>query len=206
MTNRVRAILLSLAGAMAISAAQGFLLFATPDARRPHGLGSDHSAVLQIRLQSSRIARDLIPQSTLHAKRQVPASDAAADVAADTPDTPDAAPAPAAQRLAEGDPGRMNYFPAAMLTERPLAISDIDDALSARFAFIPPQSLAFTLLISEYGDVERVLVPDVPAPERLPAVLLDDLIQRFTGLRFLPGRLHGQAVPSALNIRVELSD
>jgi hypothetical protein len=35
-------------------------------------------------------------------------------------------------------------------------------------------------------------------------VLLEELMQRFLEARFLPGRLHGQAVRSALTIRVSL--
>ncbi len=104
-----------------------------------------------------------------------------------------------------------DYLPASQLTEKPLVLNDIDPELSGRFAFIHPQSLMLTLLINEYGDVDRVLVSEQKAAVEgmeettLPAILLDELIQRFLETRFLPGRLHGQAVPSALTIRVSLA-
>ncbi len=112
-------------------------------------------------------------------------------------------------RLSEQDMSfRADYLPAAVLTDKPSVVIDIDPELSRRFAFILPQSLELHLLINEYGDVDRVL-PAGPLPaegstERLPPVLLEELKQRFLEARFLPGRLHGQAVRSALTIRVSL--
>jgi hypothetical protein len=101
-----------------------------------------------------------------------------------------------------------DYLPAAMLTDKPSVVIDIDPDLSWRFAFIRPQSLTLCLLINEYGDVDRVLLAGPLAAEgsaeALPPVLLEELMQRFRETRFLPGRLHGQAVRSALTIRVSL--
>lgn len=193
MTSRVAQGLLPLAGAVAIAAAQGALLFTASEASISFGTRKNQPGTLQISLQSPQTVSSLMYGSATPLNLPLPPA-------------PPAAAAPAVLALNEGDAGRIHYLPAVMLTERPLAISDIDEELSARFAFIHPQSLAFTLLISEYGDVDQVLVPEIPAPERMPAVLLDDLIQRFSSLRFLPGRLHGQPVPSALRIRVELGD
>ena len=102
-----------------------------------------------------------------------------------------------------------DYLPAALLTDKPSVVIDIDPELSQRFAFILPQSLALRLLINEYGDVDRVLLAEPlsaeGAIEALPSSLLEELMQRFLDARFLPGRLHGQAVRSALTIRVSLS-
>lgn len=103
-----------------------------------------------------------------------------------------------------------DYVPVSELTERPVVLANIDSELSARFAFIHPQSLTLILLINEYGDVDRVLVSERKAvaegreENALPAVLLDDLVLRFLDMRFLPGRLNGQAVRSALRIRASL--
>ncbi|MEK0428288.1 MAG: hypothetical protein RL001_815 [Pseudomonadota bacterium] len=101
-----------------------------------------------------------------------------------------------------------DYLPTAMLTDKPSVVIDIDPELSRRFAFILPQSLTLCLLINEYGDVDRVLLAGPLAAEgsaeALPPVLLEELMQRFREARFLPGRLHGQAVRSALTIRVSL--
>lgn len=102
-----------------------------------------------------------------------------------------------------------DYVPASLLTDKPSVVIDIDPELSRRFAFILPQSLTLRLLINEYGDVDRVLLPEPlsaeGAIEALPSSLLEELMQRFLDARFLPGRLHGQAVRSALTIRVSLS-
>ncbi len=102
----------------------------------------------------------------------------------------------------------LDYLPVSLLTERPMVITDIDPELSARFAFIQAQSFELTLLISDYGDVDRVLFARADAggasEEALPLVLHDELIQRFLDARFVPGRLHGQPVRSALKIRVSL--
>ena len=101
-----------------------------------------------------------------------------------------------------------DYLPAELLTDKPSVVIDIDPELSRRFAFILPQSLELCLLINEYGDVDRVLRVEPlgaeQAGEPLPSVLLEELMQRFLDTRFLPGRLHGQAVRSALTIRVSL--
>lgn len=106
--------------------------------------------------------------------------------------------------------GSGDYLPASQLTEKPLVLKDIDPELSGRFAFIHPHSLTLTLLINEYGDVDRVLVSERKAAEAteekaLPVILLEELVQRFLEMRFLPGRLNGQAVRSALTLRVALT-
>lgn len=101
-----------------------------------------------------------------------------------------------------------DYLPAALLTDKPSILIDIDPELSRRFAFILPQSLELELLINEYGDVDRVLLAEPLAAggsvEALPPVLLEELMQHFLEARFLPGRLHGQPVRSTLKIRVSL--
>jgi len=101
-----------------------------------------------------------------------------------------------------------DYLPAALLTDKPSVLIDIDPELSRRFAFILPQSLELQLLINEYGDVDRVLLAEPLSAdgsvEAFPPVLLEELMQRFLEARFLPGRLHGQPVRSALKIRVSL--
>ncbi len=111
------------------------------------------------------------------------------------------------RRLDQDLLSRAGYLPASLLTEKPKVVMDIDPELSQRFAFIPPQTLALTLLINEYGDVDHVLLADSPpavSAEPFPAVLLEELKQHFFEARFLPGRLRGRAVRSALNIRVSL--
>ena len=121
------------------------------------------------------------------------------DLMARDADPATALPDPSVQRRAE-------YLPASQLTERPQVLIDIDPELSDRFKFIPPQSLDLALLISEYGDVDRVLIlpPTETMAGPLPALLLKERVQQFLAARFLPGRLYGQPVRSALKIRVSL--
>ena len=101
-------------------------------------------------------------------------------------------------------PGLTGYLPVSQLTERPLVVNDIDSDLSDRFAGINSQSLVLVLLINEYGDVDQVLPDGDEWNDVLPAVLKDDLRQRFLTARFFPGRLHGRPVRCALRIAVML--
>ncbi len=90
------------------------------------------------------------------------------------------------------------YLPAARLTERPQLLQDIAPDWRAEDSL--PQRMACTLLVSEYGDVDRVLCDDpVAAPAALQAVG-----ERFRAARFAPGRLYGRPVPSALRIELRL--
>lgn len=90
------------------------------------------------------------------------------------------------------------YLPAARLTERPQLLQDIAPDWRAEDSL--PQRMACTLLVSEYGDVDRVLCDDpVAAPAALQVVG-----ERFRAARFAPGRLYGRPVPSALRIELRL--
>lgn len=90
------------------------------------------------------------------------------------------------------------YLPAARLTERPQLLQDIAPDWRAEDSL--PQRMACTLLVSEYGDVDRVLCDDpVAAPAALQVVG-----ERFRAARFAPGRLYGRAVRSALRIELRL--
>lgn len=91
------------------------------------------------------------------------------------------------------------YLPVSKLSERPLILQDIDPLLT-NTQDTAPQELILQLLINEYGDVDQVLVEDAV----VPAELLWQLQQRFLLARFIPGRLQGLAVPSALRIAVSL--
>lgn len=89
------------------------------------------------------------------------------------------------------------YLPVSKLSERPLILQDIDPLLTNTQDAVT-QQLILQLLINEYGDVDQVLVEDAAVPTEL----LRQLQQRFVKARFLPGRLQGLAVPSALRIEV----
>jgi hypothetical protein len=90
------------------------------------------------------------------------------------------------------------YLPAAQLTERPQLLQDIAPDWRAQDRL--PQRMVCTLLVSEYGDVDRVLCDEpVVSPATLQAVG-----ERFRAARFAPGRLYGRPVRSALRIELRL--
>ncbi len=90
------------------------------------------------------------------------------------------------------------YLPVTQMTERPQLLQDIVPDWHAQDR--RPQRMACTLLVSEYGDVDRVLCDDpVIAPAMLQAVG-----ERFRAARFAPGRLYGRPVRSALRIELRL--
>ena len=90
------------------------------------------------------------------------------------------------------------YLPASQLTERPQVLRDIDSEWRLPGVRLPV--LACTLLISEYGDVDNVLLDEQP----LAPMLEEDIRARFLAARFSPGKLHGKPVRSALRIEVRL--
>lgn len=90
------------------------------------------------------------------------------------------------------------YLPASQLTERPQVLRDIDPEWRLPGMQLPV--LVCTLLINEYGDVDRVLLDEQP----LTPMLEEDIRARFLAARFSPGKLHGKPVRSALRIEVRL--
>lgn len=93
------------------------------------------------------------------------------------------------------------YLPASMLTQRPIVLVDIEPELPASLQGAEPQFVNLLLLINAYGDVEQVLLESLPT---LSASMVQELRQHFQVMRFMPGQWQGQAVPSALRIRVQL--
>jgi hypothetical protein len=88
------------------------------------------------------------------------------------------------------------YLPASQLTERPQSLHGIapDWTEPGR---IPPL-ISGVLLINEYGDVDRVLLDErglTPVQQQL-------LRERFGRARFVPGKLYGRPVRTALRIEV----
>ncbi len=94
------------------------------------------------------------------------------------------------------------YLPLSRLTEWPVANGDTD----AELAIVSDGSgqgsavqwLEAVLLINEFGDIDRVLLPDADSSQQ--AILTEHLRR----LRFAPGRLFGQPVKSALRIELRL--
>ena len=98
------------------------------------------------------------------------------------------------------------YVPVAELNERPVLLQDIDPVLdleSASFAGnAVPTAVYVTamLLINEHGDVDRLQIETHTLPRYLEAIL----VQRFAAARFLPGKIDGKPVRSALRIALQL--
>ena len=93
------------------------------------------------------------------------------------------------------------YLPASMLTQRPIVLVDIHPELPASLQGAEPQFVDMLLLINTYGDVDQVLLESLPT---LSVSMVQQLRQHFQVMRFMPGQWEGQAVPSALRIRVQL--
>lgn len=111
------------------------------------------------------------------------------------------------------------YVPAAELSERPVLLQDLDPVLelpalattradAAVTLAMPASSSDNTLestatgilLINAQGSVDRLLFEAPGYPRYLEAMLA----QRFADVRFLPGKVDGKPVPSALRIIVQL--
>jgi hypothetical protein len=90
------------------------------------------------------------------------------------------------------------YLPASRLTERPQLIRDIDPEWRLPGMVLPV--VTGTLLINEYGDVDRV---ELDTPSLSPMLALD-IRSRFIAARFTPGKLNGSAVKTLLRFEVRL--
>lgn len=98
------------------------------------------------------------------------------------------------------------YIPVAELSERPVLLQDIDAlldlgavAMAGNAAPAAAQATAI-LLINEYGDVDRLQFESHAFPQYLESVLAE----RFAAARFLPGKIDGRPVRSALRIALQL--
>ncbi len=102
------------------------------------------------------------------------------------------------------------YVPAAELSERPVLLQDLDPVLELPAgreskvegaAEVTASSTATAiLLINRQGSVDRLLFEPPGYPRYLEAMLA----LRFAEMRFLPGKIDGKPVPSALRISVQL--
>ncbi len=153
--------------------------------------GAGDPATIAVLLPTSRI--DSLVNETL----SVP-NDSVVDTA-DNPQPPSEAHEPIAFRPND-EPGA-KYLPASMLTQRPIVLLDIHPELPESLQGIEPQFVNLLLLINAFGDVDQVRLESVPT---LSAAMIQELRQHFQVMRFMPGQWEGQAVPSALRIRVQL--
>ncbi len=98
------------------------------------------------------------------------------------------------------------YLPATDLSERPVLLQDIHDEIDlASITSADDDLFAITeatgiLLINEHGSVDRLLFESPGLPQYLESLLA----QRFAEARFLPGKVDGRPVRSALRIVLQL--
>ncbi len=121
--------------------------------------------------------------------------------ASELPDLPAVPPLLPASAAADNDNGAhqhdgAHYLPAALLTERPQVQRDIEPEWTQQAL---PQPVECVLLISEFGDVDRVVINS----SALTSMQRQALRERLLAARFVPGKLYGRPVKTALRIEVQ---
>jgi hypothetical protein len=94
----------------------------------------------------------------------------------------------------------IDYQPISLLDIKPVVLKHIQANLSAIFDDAPHLEINCLLMINEYGDVDRILFGDNNLSEKYRS----ELEQLFLQLRFTPGYLHNQAVPTVMRIAISI--
>lgn len=97
---------------------------------------------------------------------------------------------------------RPYYFSVKELTQKPLVSRDVPADFMLLVPGVPPQAATLQILISEYGDVDKVVVENSLLPDDAQKVVIDE----FSKLKFNPGEINGAPVKSQLKIEVLLED
>ena len=100
----------------------------------------------------------------------------------------------------EVGPSLKNYQPLALLDIKPAVIKPIQAHLSTIFDNVSKLEINCLLMINEYGDVDKILFGDNNLSEKYRS----ELEQLFLQLRFTPGYLHDQAVPTVMRIAISI--
>ena len=100
----------------------------------------------------------------------------------------------------EVGPRLKNYQPLALLDIKPAVIKPIQAHLSTIFDDVSKLEINCLLMINEYGDVDKILFGD----NNLSDKHRSELEQLFLQLRFTPGYLHDQAVPTVMRIAISI--
>ena len=87
-----------------------------------------------------------------------------------------------------------------MLDVKPVVLKNIQASLSAIFNDINSQQISCLLMINEYGDVDKIIFGD----NQLSELQRNELETMFLNLRFNPGTMQGQAVPTAMRIEIRI--
>lgn len=93
-----------------------------------------------------------------------------------------------------------DYQPVALLDIKPIVLKNIQPHLSDNFKDLHSLEIGCLLMINEYGDVDKILFGDNQLSEKQRK----ELEFMFLGLRFNPGYIHGQAVPTAMRIAIQI--
>lgn len=94
------------------------------------------------------------------------------------------------------------YFAIKDLTQRPLVVRDVPADFMLIVPDVPSQAATLQILISEYGDVDKVIVEN----SLLPEVAQKTVIDEFSKLKFNPGEVKGIPVKSQLRIEIMLEE
>ncbi len=94
------------------------------------------------------------------------------------------------------------YFAVKDLTQRPLVARDVPADFMLTAPEVPPQAATLKILISEYGDVDKVIVENSLLSEAAQKTVVD----QFSKLRFHPGEVNGIPVKSQLRIEIMLEE
>ena len=94
------------------------------------------------------------------------------------------------------------YFAVKDLTQRPLVARDVPADFMLIVPDVPSQAATLLMLISEYGDVDKVIVEN----SLLPEVAQKTVVDEFSKLKFNPGEVDGIPVKSQLRIEIMLEE
>lgn len=163
----------------------------------------DARSLLTVRLYSTGGAGNDMPIAKMDAARR-PTGESISERISES--------AGVSETVSEAIPATTGYVPAPELSERPVLLQDLDSVIE--FPTSAMASAGWTgaedmpslstatgiLLINREGSVDRLLFEAPGYPRYLEAMLA----QRFADVRFLPGKIDGKPVPSALRISLQL--
>lgn len=92
------------------------------------------------------------------------------------------------------------YFQITELSVKPRVAEDHTTSLALVVPGIEPQPVVLRLLISEYGDVDEVVIEESHFPDEL----VHRIVEAFTKVKFHPGKIDENAVKSQIKIEVTL--
>lgn len=181
----------ALAFALLIHAAFGYVLVTGGD-----GDGKPSPKTLSLRLVPSGWnvpANPSVPREPLSVQRSLPAAAESAPMASVSAKQDKA-------RISVTQPVGPHYFRMSELTQKPVLVSDVASNLILHVPGLPPQPVILRLLISDEGEVDRVVVED----SFLAADIERDVTEAFAKVRFEPGRIGRIAVRSQMRVEARL--